>query len=85
MCLMQSQEWEERSLPQFLRRGVRLHWGSFQQSDTPIPAKERPPDVLVYSFRHAMGLHGSSTCYEPDAQQEQGKTLTPGTHMWWGR
>lgn len=50
MCLLQSQEWEERSLPQLLRMGVQataLGSLSSSQAPTPTPAKERPQDAFM--------------------------------------
>lgn len=59
VCLLQSQEWEEHSLPRPLRRGRKLPlWAPVQQSGTPTPAKDRPQDAFIRSFTqdvHAQG------------------------------
>lgn len=66
MCLLQSQEWEERRLPRLLRRGFRLQLGALSSRHIPPHLSRR--GLKTCSFVHSPKTSGPRACCEPGAQ-----------------
>lgn len=64
MCLLQSQEWEERSFPPLLMRGCKLRlWALFPAVRHPHTCQGKAPRCL-----HSLRIYMPSICCEPSAQ-----------------